>query len=336
MPHNRRRSPVAAAGDGPRPRSGRHRWRGAASPARRLVRGLLVVAAGTAALALAGPLALRPFADAAGAAGEVGVAFVLDFGGTPADLVVGCVTVPAPDSRYDALSAFAASRGLAPPTYAPSGLLCSINGTPASGCGQTVPGGYVYWSYFTGGSGTWTYASTGAFATVGPNDVEGWRFQDPGSGRPNDPPPRSPAQYAAVCPPTPATTTTTTVPAATGTGASAPTTGASTTTTAAAATGRPAGPAGPAAGGGSHPTTSVPGGPTGPAAAGSSTSGPPGPGGAGAASGPSTRAPAVGVASVTRHGAPGTGPWPAVVGGLLVAGLALVAWLRWRTRLRTP
>lgn len=328
MPHNRRRSPVAAAGDGPRPQTGRHRSGGTVSPVRRLVRGVLVVAAGTAALALAGPLALRPFADVAGAAGEVGVAFVLDFGGTPADLVVGCVSVPASDNRYQALSAFTASRNMVAPTYASSGLLCSINGTPASGCGQTVAGGYVYWSYFTGGTGTWTYASTGAFATVTPGDVEGWRFQDPGSGRPNDPPPRSPAQYAAICPPTP---TTTTVPATTtGTGASTPTTGTSTTTT---PTG---GPAGPAAGGGSHPATPAPGATPTSTVAGNGTADPPGPAGATAASGPSTTAPTVGVASVTRHAAPGSGPWPAVAGGLLVAGLALAAWLRWRTRLRTP
>ena len=54
----------------------------------------------------AGPFALRPFVDAAhaaGSAGEVSVAFVLDFGGSSGDQVVGCVTVPASDTRYDAL-----------------------------------------------------------------------------------------------------------------------------------------------------------------------------------------------------------------------------------------
>ena len=168
---------------------------------RRIGRGALVVAAGTAALALAGPLALRPFVDAAGAAGaagEVSVAFVLDFGpGTTP--VTGCVDVPASDNRYDALAAFASQQGLAQPTYNSSGLLCSINGIPSSGCGQVVAGGYIYWSYFTGGQGGWTYSSTGAFGTVTPGDVEGWRFQNPGSGRPNDPPPRSSARFAAIC-----------------------------------------------------------------------------------------------------------------------------------------
>ena len=164
----RRRSPVAADGDRSRPPARSRRRR---SPLRRLVQGTLVVAAGTAALSLAGPFALRPFTDVAGAAGTVTVAFVLDFGGTPADEVVGCVTVPDTASRYDALTAFTQARGLAAPTYAPSGLLCSINGAPSSGCGQVVAGGYVYWSYFTGGQGGWTYASAGAFGTVTAGDV---------------------------------------------------------------------------------------------------------------------------------------------------------------------
>ncbi len=63
-------------------------------------------------------------------------------------------------------AAFATEKGLVPPSYAPSGLLCSINLIPASGCGQSVAGGYIYWSYFTGSGGGWAYSSTGAFATV--------------------------------------------------------------------------------------------------------------------------------------------------------------------------
>ena len=130
---------------------------------RRVGRGALVVAAGTAALALAGPLALRPFVDAAGAAGAAGdvtVAFVIDFGpGTTP--VVGCVDVPPTDNGYDALAAFASQEGIDQPTYNPSGLLCSINCIPSSGCGQVVAGGYIYWSYFTGAKGGWTYAIVG-------------------------------------------------------------------------------------------------------------------------------------------------------------------------------
>ena len=164
----------------------------------------LVVGAGATALSLAGPDALVPFVSVAGAATDVGVAFVLDFGGT-VGTVVGCVHVPATDNGYDALAAFTAQEHLAAPTYNSAGLLCSIGGTPASGCGQTVAGGYIYWSYWHGTSGSWQYASTGAFATVTTGDVEGWRFQDPGTGEPNDPPPRAAPDYTSICGTAPAT-----------------------------------------------------------------------------------------------------------------------------------
>ncbi len=334
----RHRPPVATDGDRARSSAGRRRSGRTASPARRLVSGVLVAAAGTAALTIAGPFALRPFADVAGAAGDVTVAFVLDFGGSPSNVVSGCVSVPSTDNRYDALGAFTASRGLAVPVYAQSGLLCSINGTPGSGCGQTVPGGYVYWSYFTGGPGGWTYASSGASGTVTPNDVEGWRFQDPGSGRPNDPPPRSTAQYSAICPNVPPTTTTTAptpttpatagpvIPAAHGGGGS--TAGGSMTT-------------GAATGAGSHPTTtsnsattaSTPSGTSGTGAPGSTVpTHPSNPVTSLSGTGAPTES-AIGVASVARHAAPGSGPGPVIVGGLLVAGLAVAAWVRWRKRL---
>ena len=60
---------------------------------RRLISAALMVAAASAALAGAGPDALMPFRDAAGAATEVSVAFVVDFGDLGAP-VVGCTQVP--------------------------------------------------------------------------------------------------------------------------------------------------------------------------------------------------------------------------------------------------
>ena len=192
------------------PRRSRDAGRRRPSTGRRAGRLVLVVAAAASALALAGPFALRPFVDAAGAATEVAVAFVVDLGPSGGE-VTGCVRVPASDNRYQALGAFLSQKGLAQPTYAASGLLCSINGIPASGCGETVPGGYIYWAYYVGSGSRWIYSSTGAAAPVGPADVEGWRFQDPGTGHPNDPPPATKPRYAALCPtPPPPTTTTTT------------------------------------------------------------------------------------------------------------------------------
>ena len=200
------------------------------STGRRAGRLVLVVAAAASALALAGPFALRPFVDAAGAATEVAVAFVVDLGPSGGE-VTGCVRVPASDNRYQALGAFLSQKGLAQPTYAASGLLCSINGIPASGCGETVPGGYIYWAYYVGSGSRWIYSSTGAAAPVGPADVEGWRFQDPGTGHPNDPPPATKPRYAAICPTPPPPTTTTTRPHHGGGGHTTTTRPAATTTT---------------------------------------------------------------------------------------------------------
>jgi hypothetical protein len=307
---------------------------------RRLVRGVLVVAAGTAALSLAGPFALRPFADVAGAAGTVSVAFVLDFGGSPAALVTGCVTVPDSATRYDALSAFVASKGLAPQMYDQngSGLLCSINGVPTSGCGQIVPGGYIYWAYFTGGSGGWSYSNTGAFGTVTPNDVEGWRFEDPGSGRPNDHGPRSPAAYRRHCPTTPPTTTTKTTksPAA----ATAATTGTGTAhphTTAPVGSGGSAGPAAISKASKAAKSESLVG--SGSVSGAGRVAAPGGSGSSGASGAyPAVSIPPdpeVGVVAA-HHVTPGGGPDPLIVGGILAAGLAVAAWARWRRRPRTP
>jgi len=331
MSITRRRTPAAIDGGPTRTTDPRRvgRWR-------RVARGALVVAAGSAALALAGPMALRPFVDAAGAAGEVTVAFVLDFG-PGGRQVVGCVSVPDTASRYDALSAFATQEGLVPPSYAPSGLLCSIDLIPASGCGQSVAGGYVYWSYFTGSGGRWIYSSTGAFATVTKGDVEGWRFQDPGTGRPNDPGPRTAADYNSICSTVSPTTTTTTT----------------TTTTA------PPAPGGGSSGTGQQAAASVKTPMTGvaqtPAAAGGWVS-----------TTTTTRSNAADTTTTTltagstvtsttsldftaptglpaglatargTSAGPGAGSTPLIIGGLLILALAIAAWVRWRARPRTP
>ena len=132
---------------------------GGLSP-RRLVRTALFVGAVSAALASGGPDALLPFRDMAGAATEVSVAFVVDFGGSTPP-VVRCVRVPSGTNGYQALTIFTQEENEAAPVYNSSGLLCSINGDPSSGCGLAVSGGYIYWSYWHGTSGTWQYANRG-------------------------------------------------------------------------------------------------------------------------------------------------------------------------------
>jgi hypothetical protein len=319
----RRRTTAAIDGEQTRSTRNGRVWR-------RIGRGTLVVAAGTAALALAGPFALRPFVDAAhaaGTAGEVPVAFVLDFGGSAKSQVVGCVTVPSSDNRYYALSAFLQEQGLAQPTYANSGLLCSINGIPSSGCGQTVAGGYIYWSYWTGGSGGWTYAQTGASGLVGTDDVEGWRFQNPGSANPSDPPPRTAPRYDSICGSTPSTT------APSGGGSPGHETGAhhahgdQGVKAGVAGAGGAAGTAGAA-----KPDTTTTSSPT------TTTSTYPSDT---STSLPSVSVPAdpeVGLANAKHatSGSSGPGPDPLIIGGLLIAALAIAGYTRWRKRPRTP
>ena len=187
---------------------------------------LLLAAAG-----IAGPggVVLRaPAACAAAAAGTTRVAFAVDFGGAPGAPSSGVVLtcVPASGSAADALQARAQQLGTAAPRYASSGLLCAIDGYPASGCGVRTSSGYAYWSYWHGSGNGWSYATGGpAGWQVAPGDLEGWRFQDPGTGTAADPPPRTAPDESAICPPVaPPTTPPTTPPSA-----PPPTSGADTT-----------------------------------------------------------------------------------------------------------
>ncbi len=307
---------------------------------RRLARGSLVVAAGTVALALAGPFALRPFVDvahAAGTAGETSVAFVLDFGGSTSDQVVGCVTVPSSDDRYDALAAFVGQEHLAQPTFNASGLLCSINGIPASGCGTEVGDGYIYWAYWTGGPHGWTYSESGAQGAVGTDDVEGWRFENPGKANPSDPPPRTPARYGAICGSRGTTTTTSGggggKAGGNGDGGSPSAGTAATSPVGAAATGTPA------ATQRTHPKKGSPGATGQAGGAASSVSGSTSPTATtpSASPAPSTIPTAVPQDDVSAHdpGPGGSSPVPLVVGGLIVAALAIAAYVRSRRNPRT-
>ncbi len=297
------------------------------SPARRIGRAAVLVGVLSAALAAAGPDALVPFEDlarAAGAEATVSVAFVIDFGG-PAGPVVGCARVPSGTTGYQALAAFAAQQQEQDPTYNAAGLLCSIDGRPASGCGQAVPGGYAYWSYWHGSTGSWQYASAGAFADVQAGDVEGWRFEDPGKANASDPPPGATPDYAAIC----GTVTSTTAPPRRRhppLRRRAPTT-----------------PVGAATGGSTAPPSTTPGSPAGPAAPTSTAPVPataPGTGPAvrhvppSAARRPATSAQSLRAAPASRGS--GGGALPAILGGGLVVVLAALALWRWRRRPADP
>jgi hypothetical protein len=302
----------------------------------------LFVAVASAALAAAGPDALVPFKDAAGAATDTAVAFVIDFAGSTKP-VVGCVRVPGSDNGYYALAAFLQQEGLTQPVYNDSGLLCSINGVPSSGCGQQVGDGqYIYWSYWHGSTGTWVYASTGAFAAVDSYpepDVEGWRFQDPGPDNSNDPPPSVAPSYASICDTSTSTTTTappapvatTTVTASPGQAGSTPSaaqppvglSGSTNTSTTAASAGHPQGST-PATKAGAAGTTSMP----------TTHSSRPSTSTSTVTSG--QHAEAVKASAADDRQVEGNSAVPLIVGGIVVAALLAVAILRWRRRPGAP
>ena len=310
---------------------------------RNLVSALLFVGAASAALAAGGPDALVPFSDVAGAATTIGVGFVIDFGGT-GSTVTGCVQVPPTDSGYEALQAFVAQEDLAAPQFEPngSGLLCSINGIPAApACGEAITGGYQFWSYWymTDGSGNWTYANRGASAEVGSatngEDVEGWRFQNPGPDNASAPEPSPSPDYARLCAsvapsptttapvPAPATTTpgTVTTPTSTRTGAGSSTATAPGLTPGGSVATATVGPRSTTA---TSPTSST----TAPAGRTSSTH-------TTSSTAPGPESQSLGAADTADHEGSGGGAVPTVLGALLVLALAAGAVFGWRRRARS-
>ncbi|HVB94452.1 MAG TPA: hypothetical protein VND67_09030, partial [Acidimicrobiales bacterium] len=287
--------------------------------------------AASAVLASAGPDALLPFRDVAGAAADVSVAFVIDFGGS-AGSFVKCVTVPSGDTGLQAL--FAVSTPRLPADGSP--FVCALNGVPASGCGQVVSGGDIYWSYWHGTSGSWQYSNVGAGSVqVHNGDVEGWRFQNPGNGNPTDPPPRSSADYTAECGPLPPDTATTVV-------------GTPPATAPASAPASPGSASAPSVATGSRLPGSSPGSSTSapatttPAHSGPSSTTPqasPGatanPKGSPTAPDSGPRAQSLRALPASAHGGSGNAAAPALFGGLIVLALVGGTLFRWRKRPHT-
>ena len=148
------------------------------------------------------------------ASGQIVAAVVTDFGGANGKIIVTCVVTRPGDSGAQVLAAQAALLGYPAPRYdqSGSGLLCAIDGYPASGCGTQSGSHYAYWAYWHGGK-RWQYASDGPGEwKVSKADVEGWRFEPDGSATPADPPPRAPSSSAALEMPLKAGQTTTSSP----------------------------------------------------------------------------------------------------------------------------
>ena len=277
-------------------------------------------------------------------AATIVVPVVVDLGGASDQPEVSCVSVPAGSNGAEVLAARAKLLGVPAPRYAISGLLCAIDGYPATGCGQQNGTHYAYWAYFHGGA-SWTYASVGpASWSIVAGDVEGWRFEPDGSATPADPPPRSASDAPTLCPASSPPTTTTTTPSGT-TPSTAPATtvapgpaaagghgGPGTTSPSAA----PAGPtpfeAGTGAGGQATATgTDGPGRRTGGGAPTTTTA--PSPSGAPAGATASEQRRGLPTRLASRHGAtPGGVPVGLIVAVALIALLAVAAVLRARRR----
>ena len=122
--------------------------------------------------------------------GSVRVVMVVDPGETSAGPSSVCLVVPSGTTGSQLLARRAAELGMISPRYAGSGLLCAIDGFPATGCGDRTSGGFAYWAYFNGTSGAWNYGSYNPFIRrMADGDIEGWRYVS-GTGGAQDPPPR--------------------------------------------------------------------------------------------------------------------------------------------------
>lgn len=145
------------------------------------------------ALALLGP-ALLGTTEASAAtscggpvAGSARVVVVVDDG--LGQVSVECLLVSQGTTGSQLLRQRAAKLGTAVPGHAGSGLLCTIDSFPASGCAETSGGSY--WANFSASGGSWDYSNYNPFIRrVCDGDVEGWRYVVRGSGAAGDAAPR--------------------------------------------------------------------------------------------------------------------------------------------------
>jgi len=164
--------------------------------------------------------------------------------GSPYGTDTYCATTPRGSTGSDVLDVRAAALHRPPPVYQ-RGLLCSIDGYPTTGCGDSDGhGGYRYWAYWhrEPGAASWTYAGTGPDGyQPAAGETEGWAFQNGGPEGQVKPPLVDPAS---IC-----TQADRDAAAASSTSSAAPTSAAAASVPASAPT--PAGPvggAGPTAG----------------------------------------------------------------------------------------
>ena len=123
--------------------------------------------------------------------GEIRVVLVVDSSDLGGSSSATCLVVPAGTTGSQLLARRGNELGTGSPRYGSSGLLCAIDGLPATGCGDRNSGGYGYWAYFFDGGGNWAYGSNNPFSKrLADGAIEGWRFVVGGCGCGLDPAPR--------------------------------------------------------------------------------------------------------------------------------------------------
>ena len=123
--------------------------------------------------------------------GEIRVVLVVDSSDLGGSSSATSLVVPAGTTGSQLLARRGNELGIGSPRYGSSGLLCAIDGLPATGCGDRNSGGYGYWAYFFDGGGNWTYGSNNPFSKrLTDGAIEGWRFVTGGCGCGQDPSPR--------------------------------------------------------------------------------------------------------------------------------------------------
>jgi hypothetical protein len=188
---------------------------------------LVILACSIGGVFLAAPVAAAALCDGSPPPGQIRVAVIVDFGtepDSPGTTSVRCLTLADGAKGADLLRERAVLLGLPLPRYAPSGLLCALDGYPAPPECAQGSGEVRYWSYWSGTDGGWIYGTGNPFTRrLRDGDIEGWRFVR--ASESNAPPPRVAPDRAALFPPLSAPAPTT-GPGEPGTGGTVPATGA--------------------------------------------------------------------------------------------------------------
>jgi hypothetical protein len=155
----------------------------------------------------AGPVAAAGSCAGPLAPGQIRVVMVVDPGETgPRGPMATCLVVAAGTSGSKILAQRASELGLPSPRYAGSGLLCGLDGFPATACPVNNGGTFAFWAYFNGSGGGWSFGHDNPFVRrMVDGEIMGWRYTT-GSTEGDAPAPRIAPSSSLFPPLTPAPT----------------------------------------------------------------------------------------------------------------------------------